>query len=144
MKATIFLIMTIFALAACTSKQKMTTPPAPSVEQPQEAEPQQVVVDLEGTVKVQEEEVTLTHGTEMMSYCVILGSFANDRNAVDFHNTLQNLGFVHGCIMQNKQGMNRVAAVCLDNEQTARVELLKIRQRYPQFKDAWLLKTEQK
>lgn len=97
---------------------------------------------LEEQITVLEEQVTLTHGTDMMHYCIILGSFVNEHNAVDLRAALIKEGFTRSSIMQNKAGMFRVSAVCYNDESQARAELLKIPHQYPQHADAWLLITK--
>lgn len=137
MKITIYLLMIVLALAGCKSKKVYTS----SVQQPVH-QPVEEVVAQEEQVTIKEEEVRLTHGTEMMHYCIILGSFINEQNAVDLRKSLIEKGFAKSSIMQNRQGMYRVSAVCYDDENQARTELLKIRRQYAQFHDAWLLITK--
>lgn len=93
-------------------------------------------------VIIRQEEVILTQGSAMMQYCVIVGSFINENYASNLRASLIQKGYRESNIMQNKQGMFRVSVGCSDTESTARALLSRIRSTYPEFKDAWLLKTK--
>lgn len=123
--------------AGCTSRKAYLE----TVQQYPESQPVREEM-AEEKVTVKQEEVKLIHGKSLLRYCIILGSFSREQNAVDFRNRLLQLGFGESCILQNREGMNRVAALCYDQEVDARTELVKIRRQYPQFKDAWLLITQ--
>ena len=134
MKIIIYLMVIMLALAGCKAKKSYTAPVPP--EQPQ-AVVEEVVAEEQITVK--QEDVKLTHGTDIMRYCIILGSFVNEQNAVGLRKSLIEMGFTKSSIMQNKEGMYRVSAACYDNDAQARAQLLEIRRQYAQFQDAWLL-----
>lgn len=138
MKTGFYLLLILLVLAGCRSNKAYTG----VVKHYPETAPVEEEVAMDESVTVKQEEVILTHGTEMMRYCIILGSFINEQNAVDLRETLIGMGYSGSCIMQNKQGMYRVAAECFDEEAPARTELLQIRHQYPQYKDAWLLMTK--
>lgn len=145
MKTLIYLFVVAMVFTGCKTNRGYTS----SVQRNAETTPVEEVVTqeeeetvVEEKVPVRSEEVKLTHGTEMMKYCVILGSFVNEQYAVDLRNNLMEMGFTKSCIMQNNQGMYRVAAVCFSNEAQARAELIKIRHQYSQYADAWLLITK--
>lgn len=93
----------------------------------------------EKKVVIRQEEVKRTHGSELRSYSIIAGSFEQEQNAVNLLKTLNELGYLKGSIMQNTQGMNRVAIAGYDNEQQAREALLNFRQEHTEYADAWLL-----
>lgn len=90
-----------------------------------------------------EENVTMTHGDVMKRFNVIVGSFANETNAVNLRNKLNGMGYT-SIIMQNESGMNRVSIAGFDEEAPARAELLRVREQYPEFSDAWLLISKKK
>ena len=53
-------------------------------------------------------------------------------------NKLNGMGYT-SIIMRNEAGMSRVSIAGFDEEAPARAELLRIREQYPEFADAWLL-----
>jgi hypothetical protein len=55
---------------------------------------------------------------------------------------LNGMGY-HSIIMKNSAGMSRVSIAGFDEEASAREELLKVREQYPEFADAWLLISKQ-
>lgn len=138
MKTIFYLLLITLTIVGCKSKQMSVEPTVPL--QPA-LQPVEEVVGAEEQITVRQEDVQLTHGTEMMTYCIILGSFEVEKNAVDLRQSLIDMGFTHSSIMRNNLGMYRVSAACYDSESQARVELLKIRHQYEQFHDAWLLIT---
>lgn len=80
----------------------------------------------------------MTHGDVLKLYNVIVGSFANETNAINLRNKLNGMGYT-SIIMRNENGMNRVSIAGFDEEAPARAELLRIREQYPEYADAWLL-----
>jgi cell division protein FtsN len=154
---TIVLVILVAALAAgCGSKKKMyaapfdnnedmvlvvedqelqnttPTPKAPVTQAPQQETP----------IRVQQEKVTVKFGTSSNRYHVIVGSFANEENAIRLRNRLNESGYA-SIIMLNESNMNRVSIAGFDDEYSAREELRRIRQAYPEYKDAWLLIVQQ-
>lgn len=93
-------------------------------------------------IRSQEEKVTLTHGASMKRYHVIVGSFANEQNAINLRNKLNGQGYT-SVIMRNDSGMSRVSIAGYDEEIPARNELMQVRDRFDEYKDAWLLITRQ-
>lgn len=89
------------------------------------------------------EKVTLTQGKELMSYCIIVGSFSYESNAVRLRNSLIESGFLGSSILRNSEGMYRVSAECEDSHVAAWQEVSRIRSQYPQFHDAWLLEVKE-
>lgn len=147
MKVIVFLFAMVVTLACCKPKEILMTQEAGYLTQ----QPVGVVVNEEiqdtlvialSPADVRREEVTLTQGEEMMRYCVIVGSFKYEQNAIRLHNKLTKMGFSGSCIMQNKEGMYRVSALCNDHLTVARAKLSDIRHLYPQFSDAWLLQAK--
>ena len=72
----------------------------------------------------------------------IVGSFSNVDNALKLQAKLNGMGY-HSIIMKNSAGMSRVSIAGFDEEASAREELLKVREQYPEFADAWLLISKQ-
>lgn len=147
MKAIVFLFAMVVALACCKPKEKLMTQETGYLTQ----EPVEVVVKEEvqdtlivttGPVDIRREEVKLTQGEDMMRYCVIVGSFIQKQNAIRLRNKLTKMGFLGSSIMQNREGMYRVSALCTDHLNMARTKLTDIRRQYPQFSDAWLLQAK--
>ena len=99
---------------------------------------------VEAPVTIKQEEVVLTYGNDLMRYCVIVGSFVNEQNAINLRAKLMEMGFTNTSIMRNNEGMYRVSAVCDETEADAREELSQIRTGYSQFRDAWLLMVKDK
>lgn len=85
---------------------------------------------------IRHESVKVTHGSDVKSYCIIVGSFGNIDNAVRLREELLKQGNNGAVIMQNEQGMNRVSIASYDSEQDARIRLSEVRN---SFSDAWLL-----
>ena len=147
MRILFYLLVMGALLMGCGSKKKMlyveTEPVEVAVEEnvQEEKVPEEVVVE-EAPVVVRQEKVTVTHGADLMRYCIIVGSFVNEQYAVNLRQKLAGMDFSNTSIMRNEQGMYRVSAVCYESEADARKELSRIRKQYPQFKDAWLLKTK--
>ena len=73
---------------------------------------------------------------------MIVGSFSNEDNALKLQAKLNGMGY-HSIIMKNSAGMSRVSIAGFDEEASAREELLKVREQYPEFADAWLLISKQ-
>lgn len=89
-----------------------------------------------------EEQVSHMDGAALMQYCVIVGSFMYQQNAIRLRNDLMRQGFLGSSVMRNNEGMYRVSLLCSDNWNYAQRELERIRSRYTRFSDAWLLKTK--
>lgn len=84
----------------------------------------------------------MTHGDVLKRYNVIVGSFSNVDNALKLQAKLNGMGY-HSIIMKNSAGMSRVSIAGFDEEASAREELLKVREQYLEFADAWLLISKQ-
>lgn len=148
MKAIVLLSAMILVLACCKSKEKMMKSNSGNLT----IEPVEMVVkeEISDTLAIsvkqedpREEEVRLTRGDEIMRYCVIVGSFMYEQNADNLRDRLIKKGFQGCSIMQNQQGMYRVSALCSNNLSAAQLRLADIRNRYPDFVDAWLLQVKE-
>jgi cell division protein FtsN len=147
MKIIVLVILAATLAVSCNSKKKMYASPFEDeavevvVEDRVPERPVQTTqprtVTQEAPVRVQEERVTLKYGDSMKRYHVIVGSFANEDNAVRLRNRLTAAGYV-SIIMMNESNMNRVSIAGFDDELSARDELRRVR---PEYHDAWLLVT---
>jgi len=152
MKKLFLLVVVVALLASCKAKKNYTTWEN-AYEKVENTETKGAAISSEkssrtntevqesykaGNSSVRKEEVKLTRGVELKSYCVIVGSFANVDNAVSLMNTLKGMGRTTCSIMENAQGMNRVSISSFDTEREAREELARVRKN-TDFKDAWLL-----
>jgi len=147
MRIIVSVILLAFITVSCGTNKRVYAPPF------EEEETETVVVKekvqttaqnptkkTENTKPVvsREENVTMTHGDVLKRYNVIVGSFSNVDNAVKLQAKLNGMGY-HSIIMKNNAGMSRVSIAGFDEETPAREELLKVREQYPEFADAWLL-----
>ena len=138
MRIIVSVILLAFITISCGTNKRVYAPPF------EEEETESVVVKenvrttaqnptkkTENTKPVvsREENVTMTHGDVLKRYNVIVGSFSNVDNAVRLQAKLN--------------GMSRVSIAGFDEEGAAREELLKVREQYPEFADAWLLISKQ-
>lgn len=146
MKVGILVLMIGLALSACHSEKKLMARRAGFVNtQPVGVTVQETVQDTlvieETPESARPEKVTKTQGADLMHYCVIVGSFIYEQNAVNLRNSLMRQGFLGSSIMQNAEGMYRVSAECNDSHAGAWQDVCRIRREFPQFHDAWLLET---
>jgi cell division protein FtsN len=150
MKMIVLAILVAAIATSCGSKKKMYADPFEEeeeavvvvVDQARE-KPVQVATQPQQTpqetpVRVQQEKVTVKHGTSTKRYHVIVGSFANEDNAIRLRARLNAAGHA-SIIMQNASYMNRVSIAGFDDELSAREELRRVRYTYPEYQDAWLL-----
>lgn len=149
MKIIVSVILLAFMAVSCGTNKHVYAPP---FEEEDETEAVVVKEDAAKTtsqttttkkentkpVVSREEKVTMTHGDVLKRYNVIVGSFANETNAINLRNKLNGMGYT-SIIMRNENGMNRVSIAGFDEESPARAELLRIREQYPEYADAWLL-----
>ena len=151
MRIIVSVILLAFITVSCGTNKRVYAPPF------EEEETETVVVKenvqttaqnptkkTENTKPVvsREENVTMTHGDVLKRYNVIVGSFSNVDNALKLRAKLNGMGY-HSIIMKNSAGMSRVSIAGFDEEASAREELLKVREQYPEFADAWLLISKQ-
>ncbi len=151
MRIIVSVILLAFITVSCGTSKRVYAPPF------EEEETESVVVKenvqttaqnppkkTENTKPVvsREENVTMTHGDVLKRYNVIVGSFSNVDNALKLQSRLNGMGY-HSIIMKNDAGMSRVSIAGFDQEGPAREELLKVREQYPEFADAWLLISKQ-
>ena len=141
MRIIVSVILLAFITVSCGTNKRVYAPPF------EEEETETVVVKenvqtTAQTVVSREENVTMTHGDVLKRYNVIVGSFSNVDNALKLQAKLNGMGY-RSIIMKNSAGMSRVSIAGFDEEASAREELLKVREQYPEFADAWLLISKQ-
>ena len=147
MKIIVSVILLAFIAISCGTNKKVYAPP---FEEGEETEAVVVKENAQATTQTtqktentkpvvsREEKVTMTHGDVLKRYNVIVGSFGDQNNAINLRNKLNGMGYT-SIIMRNEAGMSRVSIAGFDEEAPARAELLRIREQYPEFADAWLL-----
>jgi len=75
---------------------------------------------------------------DLNQYFVILGSFRSADNANRFMDGLVTKGF-QPVILISESGLHRVSIDSFPDELVARTRVQRIRNNYPEYKDAWLL-----
>jgi cell division septation protein DedD len=86
----------------------------------------------------QMEKVTPVDGNGIKRYSVVIGSFINKTNAESLKNRMQSKGY-YPVLAQNEKNMYRVIVATFDSKADAYDKRDEIRDRYPEFSDAWLL-----
>ena len=151
MKIIVSVILLAFITVSCGTNKRVYAPPFEEEETETVVEKENVQTTAQNPTKKtentkpvvsKEENVTMTHGDVLKRYNVIVGSFSNVDNAVKLQAKLNGMGY-HSIIMKNDAGMSRVSIAGFDEEDAAREELLKVREQYPEFADAWLLISKQ-
>lgn len=91
-------------------------------------------------VKEIEEKVVEVEKTaeEDFDYYVIIGSFRNKENALNYQQDISRKGF-SPYLLKNEAGLYRVAVRSFNDIGAARSEVRRIRSAYPEHKDTWLL-----
>ncbi|MDR0981676.1 MAG: DUF5723 family protein [Culturomica sp.] len=74
-----------------------------------------------------------------MNYHVVVGSFNKKSNAKRTLKKLENEGFDSSLIQKNENGMYRVIALSFETEAEAEQAIAYIKDKYPDYKDAWVL-----
>ena len=96
-------------------------------------------------VTVREEKVRVVSTTQQGArgkFHIVIGSFRNLQNAQNMSDDAATQGFAPS-IMENSEGLYRVAVYTTNNEQQARARIAEMRTEYPQWVGMWLL-VEQK
>lgn len=151
MRIIVSVILLAFITVSCGTNKRVYAPPFEEEETETVVEKENVQTTAQNPTKKtentkpvvsREENVTMTHGDVLKRYNVIVGSFSNVDNAVKLQAKLNGMGY-HSIIMKNNAGMSRVSIAGFDEEGAAREELLKVREQYLEFADAWLLISKQ-
>jgi len=134
----VFFILSLALIFGCKTQHLMPETTTPE----QIKEPETTKIDNAPKIVVKEEKVSVPDGEEKSldskRFYVILGSFGVYQNAQKFKNQLMHEGFYPG-ILVNENGLYRVCVDSYDDENTARKKVTDIRDKYKQFRDAWLL-----
>jgi len=134
----VFFILSLALIFGCKTQHLMPETTTPE----QMKEPETTKIDNAPKIVVKEEKVSVPDGEEKSldskRFYVILGSFGVYQNAQKFKNQLMHEGFYPG-ILVNENGLYRVCVDSYDDENTARQKVTDIRDKYKQFRDAWLL-----
>ena len=91
---------------------------------------------------VKEEAVTVVNaGADDVAYkyYVILGSFQELNNAMNFSDELETKGFVAPVLLKSETGNYRVSVFSSDSESDARNKISSIMDIYDDYEDVWLL-----
>lgn len=91
---------------------------------------------------VREEVVTVVNAAEndvAYKYYVILGSFIEMSNALNFNDKLKTKGFNSPILLKSETGNYRVSVFSSDSENEARAKINSILDIYPEYNDVWLL-----
>lgn len=95
---------------------------------------------IAAAAKAREEKVKVVETKTAVAgkYHVVVGSFKSLANAKAASDIVANLGYTPS-IMENEEGLYRVAVYNAETEDTARKKLAQIKMKYSQYADAWLL-----
>ena len=88
--------------------------------------------------RFQEERITVMDGRNLKQYSVVIGSFVNKTNAESLKNRMQAQGY-SPVVVQNEKGLYRVVVATFDTRAEATAQRNAIKNRFPEFYDAWLL-----
>jgi cell division protein FtsN len=155
-------VMAVLFFSGCRSK-RMTIPEAPAPaprgtitdvmieEKPVVATPpvvappvvEELPVEEPEPIPLREERFTFAQeadrqAQDLNQYFVILGSFRSVDNANRFLNALVTQGF-EPVILISESGLHRISIDSFTDEIVARTRVQRIRNNYPEYKDAWLL-----
>ena len=105
-------------------------PPKPVIETPVKEEPIKEVVEKLIPIKETPPETN--------QYFVIIGSFRNYDNAMNYQQIIHIDGF-NSLVLQNEKGLYRVSVLGTNAITEARDEIKRIRTSFPKYNDTWLL-----
>lgn len=71
-------------------------------------------------------------------YFVIIGSFRNYNNAINYQDLIKKDGFT-SVLLKNEKGLHRVSVLGTNDISAARSEIKRIRTSFPKYLDTWLL-----
>jgi len=158
----IIIVMGALLFSGCRSK-RMTIPEAPApaprgviTDVAQDPEPvatmppveiveevEDIPEEIPDLIPLREERFTFAQeadrqAQDLNQYFVILGSFRSADNANRFMDGLVTKGF-QPVILISESGLHRVSIDSFPDELVARTRVQRIRNNYPEYKDAWLL-----
>jgi len=152
MKKIFFVLVVIAAMiVSCKTAKKAVPPPVTEtapVEQVEEKIPEPVkeaVPEDNNPIYMKTEEVTIVENEDQskegFAFYVIIGSFSKPENAGKFKIELINKDF-SPVLLNSESGYIRVAVDQTNSESDARDQIKIIRNKYPEHKDVWLLKSK--
>jgi hypothetical protein len=152
MKKALFVLLVISAMIiSCkTAKKAVPTPVAEAtpVEKidDKSAEKEKVAVPEDNNpIYMKTEEVSIAENEDQtkegFAYYVIIGSFSKPENAGKFKAQLIGKDF-YPVLLNSESGYIRVAVDQTNSENEARDQIKIIRNKYPEYKDVWLLKNK--
>jgi cell division protein FtsN len=146
----LYFIILIFIASACggskKSMKKSSPPPPPAaveqpVAKPEPPKPEPVIKPVveEPIKEVAEKLVPIKEVPPAPNqYFVIIGSFRNYDNAINFQRIISSDRFV-SILLRNEKGLYRVSVLGTNNIAEARNEIRRIRSGFPKYNDTWLL-----
>ena len=159
MRTTLFCLICItLVIGSCggTKKSRKESSPAPVVSvvpmpvtAPEPAPVPEPVKEEPPIVKEEPVEAPIKEITEKLvpvqaappapdKYFVIIGSFRNYDNAVNYQNMIKKDGFT-SVLLKNEQGLHRVSVLSTNEITEARTKIKSIRTAFPKYHDTWLL-----
>ena len=152
MKKIFFVLVVIAAMiVSCKTAKKVVPPPETEptpVEQVEEKVPEPVkeaVPEDNKPIYMKTEEVSIAadedQSKEGFAFYVVIGSFSKSENAARFKTELMSKNF-SPVLLNSESGYIRVAVDQTNSESDARDQIKIIRNKYPEHKDVWLLKSK--
>jgi cell division protein FtsN len=136
-----FIIAATVLFAACAginkklrkSKKTETENTVPYTEKKQMSEPVVEIKEVEEKLVPIDDKLPDPH-----RYFVIIGSFRNPENAKKRQDQILKEG-LSSEVLKNEAGLYRVSVMSTDEIETARNDIRRIRNIYPEYSDTWLL-----
>jgi cell division protein FtsN len=148
-KIVFFILILSLTIVSCKTKKAATTdrdemnPIEKISEEKSEAIDEGSELDNNAPIVVKTEEVSVAQDEDMtkegFAFYVIMGSFSKPENAMKFKEQLTEKGF-SPVVLNSETGFVRVAVDQSNSEQDARSTIIKIRHRFTEHSDVWLLK----
>ncbi len=117
------------------------TEPVP-IPEPEPVKPEPLIVEPPVEIPIKEVTEKLVPVLEIPpapdQYFVIIGSFRNYNNAVNYQDIIRKDGF-NSVLLKNEKGLHRVSVMGTNNITEARSEIKRIRTAFPKHSDTWLL-----
>lgn len=92
---------------------------------------------VEPVAPIKQEKIVETEEPEAKAFYVVMGSFKNKQKAEALKKKLVTMGFKESSVLRNEDGMYRVSALSTTTHDACWDEVFRIRQKYPQYADAW-------
>ncbi|MCF8357450.1 MAG: SPOR domain-containing protein [Prolixibacteraceae bacterium] len=149
MKKLLVVLVSLFIIASCKTSKKAVSEPEPVkeelvVEVVEEPVEEPVAEEVEEPIIIKTEEVEIIEEEKppvkpTYDFFVIIGSFKNPANAENYKADMGDKGFTP-VLLSTDSGFLRVAVDQTNSEEDARTFIKRIREKYPEHKDVWLLK----